>query len=57
MDQDRVISPVQDLDERGGDDVLWDIVERLFVAWYTELLASAPRAYSIPLSTVPLSLP
>ena len=33
-----MVPPIQDLDERGTDDVFWDIIKGLLVAWDAELL-------------------
>jgi hypothetical protein len=40
MDQERVVAPVENRDERRADDVLGDVIERLLVSWDAELLFS-----------------
>jgi hypothetical protein len=43
--EDGVVALVEDSDERRADDVLWNVIKWLLVAWDTELLrASVGRA-------------
>lgn len=38
MNQDWVIPPVENRDQRRANDILGDIIKRFLVPWYTELL-------------------